>query len=84
MAKIVPDYDADCDVLYITVGAPTRDALSFEDEAGLIWRQSPKGECLGLTVPDFKFCWGGREAELAELLSAHLHTPVRAQIFDYA
>lgn len=72
MADLVRDYDDECDVLYVTVGEPTRDAKSTEDEHGLIWRYSPSGECLGVTVPDFKFHWGGREAELEHLLEACL------------
>lgn len=83
MAKIVPDYDAEADVLYVTVGKPTRDALSFEDETGLIWRQSPTGECLGVTVPDFDYCWGGREQELLSLIASRLQVPAKSLAFAH-
>jgi hypothetical protein len=83
MAKIVPDYDADADVLYVTVGKPTRDALSFEDESGLIWRQSPDGEWLGVTVPDFDYCWAGRESELMKLIASRLRVPARSLAFAH-
>lgn len=78
MAEPIRDYDEECDVLYVTVGQPTRDALSFEDEHGLIWRQSPEGECLGVTIPDYQHFWSGRWGELERLLSPRLPQMVSA------
>ena len=78
MAKTYVDYDEDSDVLYVTVGKPTRDALSFEDESGLIWRQSPDGQWIGVTVPDFDHCWAGREGDLNQLIAARLSVPETA------
>jgi hypothetical protein len=78
MADTLRDYDEECDVMYITIGEPTRDALSFEDENGLIWRQSPSGEWIGVTIPDYRYFWGDRETELQRLLSARLPEPVSA------
>ena len=84
---VTGDYDPMADVLYLSVGEPTRRALSEEDEMGLIWRRSPEGECLGVTIPDFKFCWSGRHMELAQILAAHLpfaEGSARSQIREYA
>ena len=78
MAEVFHDYDDVCDVMYVTVGEPTRRALSFEDEHGLIWRQSPEGLCLGVTIPDYHRFWGARRADLQTLLSARLPQPVFA------
>lgn len=76
--KVLADYDEMSDVLYLSVGQPDRHARSFEDETGLIWRQSPDGEWTGVTIPDFKYFWTRREDELARLLSARLPTSVQA------
>lgn len=72
------DYDEDCDVLYVTVGEAGRRDLSFEDEHGLIWRQTPDGAWNGVTVPDFKYFWGQRRDELQRLISERLPQPVFA------
>ena len=78
MAELLRRYDDECDVMYISLGEPTRDALSFEDEHGLIWRQSPAGQWIGVTIPDFRYFWEGREADLQRLLSARFPQPVFA------
>jgi uncharacterized protein YuzE len=78
MADVHRDYDEECDVLYVTVGEPTRNARSSEDEHGLIWRTSPDGKCLGVTIPDFRYFWSGREEELNRLLAERIPEPVFA------
>lgn len=78
MAKLQANYDPLADVLYLSVGEPDRRARSIEDETGLIWRKSPDGAWLGVTIPDFKYCWSDREAELARLLSARLPKSAKA------
>ena len=78
MVELLRNYDDECDVMYISLGEPTADVLSFEDEHGLIWRQSPQGQWVGVTIPDFKYFWGSREAELRGLLSERLPEPVFA------
>ena len=72
MDRVFEDYDEDTDVLYVTIGEPDRQALSFEDEHGLIWRKSLSGEWVGVTVPDLKYFWGGRESELQRLIWSRL------------
>lgn len=78
MAELQREYDEDCDVLYLSVGPPIPRVLSFEDDHGLIWRQSPEGEWVGVTVPDFKYFWGARQDELQRLISERLPVPVFA------
>ena len=78
MVELLRTYDDECDVMYISRGEPSANALSFEDEHGLIWRQSPDGHWVGVTIPDFKYFWAGREPELDRLVAARLPEPVSA------
>lgn len=85
--QVQSNYDRLADVLYVSVGEPDRRARSKEDESGLIWRYSPEGECLGVTVRDFKFYWAERLAELSQILASNLHiakTSARSEIREYA
>lgn len=70
-SSVLANYDRVADVLYLSVGQPDSAARSTEDDDGLIWR-SIEGRCVGVTIPDFAYCWKGREGELARLLFAHL------------
>ena len=76
--NVLANYDPLADVLYLSVGEPDCFARSFEDDAGLIWRQVD-GTFVGVTVPDYEYCWKGRERELAKRLVAHLPKHVVAQ-----
>jgi hypothetical protein len=84
MAKFFADHDEDCDVLYIGLGQPTPDALSYEDEDGLIWRQSKTGKWVGVTILDFKHRWTGREAELMRRIAERLPAAIQGQMLEHA
>lgn len=78
MVDLVRNYDAECDVMYVSLGKPDRNALSFEDEHGLIWRQSPQGQWVGVTIPDYEYFWASRKPELQRFVSARLPELVSA------
>jgi hypothetical protein len=82
--KLLVDHDDDCDVLYVSVGQPANNVLSYEDEDGLIWRQSSAGKWVGVTVPDFECCWADSKAELMRRISDRLQISIESPPREYA
>lgn len=71
MADIRTAYDELTDVLYFSVGKPTREARSCSDEHGLVWRTLPTGECVGVTIPN-AHSWARRVNDLRLIVSEKL------------
>lgn len=70
-------YDSVADVLYLSLGAPDRNARSSEDERGLVWRIAANGKPQGVTVQAFNQLWGQNEKELVNILAKSFKVPMR-------
>lgn len=69
-------YDRRADVLYLRVG-PAREAISHEDELGLLWRSVRDGQPpFGVTIIDFHDGWSSNRSNLVRLISGKLHVPL--------
>jgi hypothetical protein len=75
-ATLHVDFDADEDVLYVSVGAP---APGYADEAsdGILLRRSDRENTpIGVTAFDFRANWVGRRDTFYSLTAGYLHLPV--------
>lgn len=72
MADPVPtiktSYDRQADTFYFTA-ASERPKRYVEDDEGLVWRYSPHGNAVGVTVQAYTRLWGARRLALAEKIA---------------
>lgn len=64
MTSAKTSYDRRADTFYFTV-AVDKPQRYTEDDDGLIWRFSPDGALVGVTVQAYRRLWTGRQSALA-------------------
>ena len=75
--RLIADYDADADVLYLSLG-PAVPSESEDDPDGIVLRWSVQsGEPSGATVVGYHgYSWYRRLPDLTSRVSRHLHVPI--------
>lgn len=71
-------YDDEADVLYLTLGVPSRDHRSFEGPAGIVWRRDERGLAHGATLIDFHRYWMNHTDMLRGLIASNFNLALPA------
>ena len=76
--RLIADYDADADVLYLSLGPPVPSELE-DNPAGVVLRWSiQSGEPSGATVVGYRgYSWARRLPDLVSLVARHLHVSAK-------
>jgi hypothetical protein len=74
------EHDAVADILYAWVGDKPREAITYEDESGLLIRVDPEdGSFVGVTILDYEAVWKDKPLTILHRLALGEHRRFRAK-----